>query len=220
MKKKDKQEHIETPTEEEWEQLEDKYGEATTQGETPTPLDHKKKLLSTKKEILKKDEPYLLLQYRNGRSKWFFGVTTGVFRYEGSDGKAKKIWLSQKFIGTMEWGDDYLKYYNCTEDWPIPHGMNDTQELADTIEKLITKIQLDHEKLKTDEIKARTENVWTIFKGIALIIGVTVGVIAVANILGVDILDKLFGNKPETIVQNVTTTGQVVKDGLINATVR
>lgn len=210
-----------------WQDLESKYGKSQYE-RTFTILKEYNKLIGTHKRLIKPPEPLLLMQFKNGVSEWFSGVTQGVFEYKGSDGKDKKIWVSLKYLSTMKWGEDTVRYYNCSEDMIFPNGLQDTDVTADDVEKILIKQDLNHEKLKAKELEAQGSMFWNVAKGIGLIIFCIVGAIVLAKMFGVDIItaikttdaiNQTISNITNTTNSTITSLGTNINEQIPNITI-
>lgn len=193
---------------EQWDVLKQQYGQAN--GELiDTPFQIHKKLFGVEKKLIKPNEPMLLLQKKDGSTEFYEGVTQGVFDYKGSDGLPKKVWISKKFLWSMNWGNDTVKYYNCLEDSFIPAGTTNTLIEFEELKKILDKQALNHEKLKTAELKARGDLFMDIAKGIALLIFAVGGVLAGSAMLGYPLADLFFGGGVDEVVKEVAKNATV-----------
>lgn len=117
------------------------------------------------------EEPVLFFERRSGDVEFYEKATQGIFTYTHSDGSIRFVVLVPKFKKKFGFANKSFTGYYCHEDHPLPFPQ-DPYMTAEQMNILVEKSLNDIQKLKAQEISAKSDFFWKICLGIALIIGV------------------------------------------------
>jgi hypothetical protein len=129
-----------------------------------------KKFLRIQQSIVPFKEPVMFFERRSGDVEFYENVTVGNFEFKHSDGTRRFLLLTpskQKRFGYGKWK---FKGYFCHEDFPLPLPQDPlitTEQMNIFAEKSMNDIK----EWQTKAIKAKTDMIWKIALGIALVIG-------------------------------------------------
>lgn len=129
-----------------------------------------KGLLKAKQKLAEFKEPVALLIRRSGETEFYESVSKGQFPIVHTDGDSRNIEIVPSRQLTFPYADRRVRLYILHEDYPVPlpDDPSVTSELISLSQKKVMQ-DIDKYKMKADMMK--TKNIFTIFIGVALVIG-------------------------------------------------
>lgn len=160
-----------------------------------TLLKKRETLLKKKYETVEFKSPVVFLMRNNGKTDFYEDATVGEWKFTHTNGEEKKVILDPSLQTTFNYGKTAFKGYIIQEDEKLPYPHNPLI-YAQQWEMYSDKMLNDIRKHKAEEYKGMGSLIMKIAMAIALIIGV----LAVANMVGFNVMD-IFGGKEEVIVE-------------------